>query len=66
MQKTPIDHDHLTEQGARAQQYSRLDRIRAGEGGHPSVRLLTQRRRKGTTDATRVKQFLRIDRGYLA
>lgn len=66
MHKTPIDHDHLTEKGSRAQRYSRLDRIRAGEGGHPSIRMLTRRRRKGATDATRVKQFLRIERGYLA
>lgn len=66
MTKTPIDHDHLKAKGARAQRYSRLDRIRAGEAGHPAIRLLTQRRRKGMTDATRVKQYLRIERGYLA
>lgn len=66
MNKTPIDHDHLNEKGTREVQYSRLDRIRAGQGGHPSVQLLTRRRRKGATDATRVKQFCRIDRGFLA
>lgn len=66
MNKNPIDHDHLKETGRREVQYSHLDRIRAGEGGHPKVQLLTRRRRKGSTDATRVKQFLRIERGYLA
>ena len=59
MPKTPIDHDHRTT-GARARVYSRLDRIKAGEAGHPKVKMLTRRQRKGATDATRVKQFLRI------
>ena len=66
MNKNPIDHDHLNENGRREVQYSRLDRIRAGEGRHPSIQLLTRRRRKGATDATRVKQYLRIERGFLA
>ena len=66
MSKNPIDHDHLNEKGARTERYSRLDRIKAGDGGHPSVQMLTRRRRKGETDATRVKQFLRIERGFLA
>ncbi len=66
MSKTLIDHDHLTETSGRAPQYSRLDRIKAGEGGHPKIKMLDRRRRKGRTDATLVKQFLRIERGYLA
>ena len=65
MRKNPIDHDHHVGNG-RAQAYSRLDRIRAGEAGHPKIKLLDRRRRKGLTDASRVKQFLRIERGYLA
>ena len=66
MPKNPIDHDHLNAGDARAQTYSRLDRIKSGEGGHPKIKMLDRRRRKGSTDATRVKQFLRIERGYLA
>ena len=65
MPKNPIDHDHGTT-GARAAVYSRLDRIKSGEGGHPKIKMLDRRRRKGLTDASRVKQFLRIERGYLA
>lgn len=65
MTKSSIDHDHKAD-GRRAEQYSRLERIRAGEGGHPNIKLLNRRRRKGQQDATRVKQFLRIERGYLA
>lgn len=66
MRKTPIDHDHLNAHGGRTPQYSRLDRIRAGDAGHHSIQLLTRRRRKGKTDATLVKQFCRIERGNLA
>ena len=65
MPKHPFDHDHSRESGARAERYSYLDRVKAGEGGHPKIKML-DRRRKGPTDATRVKQFLRIERGYLA
>ncbi len=65
MRKTPIDHDHRVGSG-RVVTYSRLDRIKAGEGGHPNIKLLDRRRRKGLQDASRVKQFLRIERGYLA
>ncbi|WP_172298054.1 hypothetical protein [Pseudoruegeria sp. HB172150] len=65
MSKNIIDHDHDV-RGGRAPQYSRLDRIKAGEAGHPNVKQLDRRRRKGQKDATRVKQFLRIERGYLA
>ncbi|MDJ0630471.1 MAG: hypothetical protein QNJ44_19600 [Rhodobacter sp.] len=65
MPKNPIDHDHATGNG-RAAAYTRLDRIKAGEGGHPKIQMLDRRRRKGLTDASRVKQFLRIERGYLA
>lgn len=65
MPKNPIDHDRPNS-GARAMYYSRLDRIRAGEGGHPKIKMLDRRRRKGLSDASRVKQFLRIERGYLA
>ena len=66
MPKHPFDHGHTGGAGARTERYSRLDRIKAGEGGHPKIKLLDRRRRKGATDATRVKQFLRIERGYLA
>jgi len=66
MSKNPIDHDHLNVKGGRNPRYSLMDRIRAGEGGHPSVQMLTRRRRRGETDATLVKQYLRIQRGYLA
>ncbi|MCP3970410.1 MAG: hypothetical protein GY717_08860 [Rhodobacteraceae bacterium] len=66
MSKNPIDHDHLNGKGARSPRYSRMDRIRAGEAGHVSIRMLTRRRRKGETDATLVKQYCRIERGYLA
>ena len=65
MSKHLVDHGH-SGGGSRAERYSRLDRIKAGEGGHPKVKLLDRRRRKGITDATRVKQYLRIERGYLA
>jgi hypothetical protein len=61
-----VDHDHDPKTNKRAEVYSRLDRIKAGEGGHPKIKMLNQRRRKGQSDATRVKQFLRIERGYLA
>jgi len=66
MPKSQIDHGHRSVASARAEKYSRLDRIKAGEGGHPKIRMLDRRRRKGPTDATRVKQFLRIERGFLA
>ena len=65
MNKTPMDHDHRTGSG-RVTSFTRLDRIKAGEAGHPNIRLLDRRRRKGLKDASRVKQFLRIERGYLA
>lgn len=65
MSKSIIDHGH-SNGGNRATRYSRLERIKAGEGNHPSIKMLDRRRRKGTTDASRVKQFLRIERGYLA
>jgi len=66
MNKNSLDHDHLNETGRRETQYSRLDRIKAGEGGHPSIQMLMRRRRKGATDASRVKQYLRIERGFRA
>jgi len=66
MPKHLADHDHQPDSDKRAEVYSRLDRIKAGEGGHPKVKMLDRRRRKGQSDATRVKQFLRIERGYLA
>ncbi len=66
MPKNPIDHGHLNPGDARAKVYSRMDRIKAGEGGHPKIKMLDRRRRKGATDATRVKQYLRIERGFLA
>lgn len=66
MSKHLIDQGHAKESGSRTKAYSRLDRIRAGEAGHPKVQMLTRRSRKGSMDATRVKQFLRIERGYLA
>ena len=65
MSKHLFDHDHSGGE-ARPGRYSRLDRIKAGEGGHPKIKMLDRRRRKGITDATRVKQYLRIERGYLA
>lgn len=66
MQKHLADHDHQPKTDKRAEMYSRLDRIKAGEGGHPNIKMLNRHRRKGQSDATRVKQFLRIERGYLA
>lgn len=66
MTRTHVDHDHQNAKDSRINRYGRLDRIRAGEGGHPSIRMLDRRRRKGETDATRVKQYLRIERGFLA
>lgn len=66
MSRHLIDQEHTKNTGKRAQVYTRLDRIRAGEAGHPKVQMLARRGRKGATDATRVKQFLRIERGYLA
>lgn len=65
MSKNPIDHDHRAGNG-RVTHFSRVARIKAGEGGHPNIRLLDRRRRKGVPDASRVKQFLRIERGYLS
>ena len=65
MEKTPIDHDHLKKKNTRLKRYSRLDRVTAGEGCHPAVRLL-MRRRRATKANLRVKQFLRIARGYSA
>lgn len=65
MPKHPFDHDHASAGSARAERYSYLDRVKSGEGGHPKVKML-DRRRKGRTDATMVKQYLRIQRGYLA
>jgi len=64
MQKTPIDHDHLNQKTTRARRFSRLDRITAGEGKHPSVRQLMRRRRAAS--GARIKQYLRIARGYIA
>ncbi len=66
MAKNIIDHGHGEAGPARAQYYSLMDRIKAGEGAHPKIRLLDRRKRKGMSDASRVKQFLRIERGYLA
>ncbi len=66
MSRHLIDKGHTKDATRRAEVYTRLDRIKAGEAGHPKVQMLTRRSRKGTMDATRVKQFLRIERGYLA
>lgn len=66
MTRHVIDQHHTKETGGRAQAYTRLDRIKAGEAGHPKIQMLTRRSRKGSMDATRVKQYLRIERGYLA
>ena len=65
MPKNPIDRDHNAGSG-RQLHYPRVARIKAGEAGHPNIRALDRRRRKGEMDASRVKQFLRIERGYLA
>lgn len=65
MTKTIVDHGHKGGSG-RLSAYTRLDRIKAGEGAHPNIRILDRRKRKGQTDASRVKQYLRIERGYLA
>ena len=65
MTRHPLDHDRKIDEGARAARYPLLDRVRSGEGQHPSVKALT-RRRKGQADPARIKQFLRIERGYLA
>lgn len=66
MSRHLIDQDHTKGTARRAEIYSRIDRIRAGEAGHPKVQMLARRSRKGSMDATRVKQYLRIERGYLA
>lgn len=66
MSRHLIDQDHTKDTMRRAEVYTRLDRIKAGEAGHPKVQMLVRRSRKGTVDATRVRQFLRIERGYLA
>jgi len=65
MSKTPLDHGHAARGSARAERFAQFDRIAGGEIGHPKIQMLA-RRRKGPTDATRVKQFLRIERGRLA
>ncbi|WP_425051175.1 hypothetical protein [Psychromarinibacter sp. S121] len=65
MSRKQLDHERVQTPG-RMKAFTRLDRIRAGEASHPNIRLLTRRGRKGRTDASIVKQFLRIDRGYLA
>ena len=66
MSRHLIDQDHTKDAAKRTEVYSRLDRIKAGEAGHPKVQMLTRRSRKGSMDATRIKQYLRIERGYLA
>lgn len=66
MSRSVIDHGHVQRNGARAKRYSRLERITAGEAGHPAVRLLAQRRRWAGSGVTRVRQFLRILRGRQA
>lgn len=65
MSRTLIDHKDGHSPG-RMTAYTRLDRIRAGEARHPNIQLLNRRSRKGETDASRVKQYLRIERGHLA
>lgn len=66
MSRHLIDQDHTQSATRRLQVYPRLDRIQAGEAGHPKVQMLSRRSRKGSHDASRLKQFLRIERGYLA
>ena len=65
MTRHPLDHDRKTDHGARAVRYSALDRIKSGDGQHPAVKILS-RRRKGQADPARIKQYLRIERGFLA
>jgi hypothetical protein len=65
MSRHPLDHDRVPDEGARATRYSMLERIKAGEGQHPKVKML-ERRRKGPADPARIKHYLRIERGLLA
>lgn len=65
MSRHPLDQGHAADSAERPKRFSALDRIKAGEGQHPAARTLA-RRRKGPVDPARVKQYLRIERGYLA
>lgn len=65
MSRHPLDQGHPADSAERPKRFSALDRIKAGEGQHPAARTLA-RRRKGPVDPARVKQYLRIERGYLA
>lgn len=65
MNRHPLDHGHEDHAESRAKPYTQLDRIKAREGMHPKVRMLA-RRRKGPAEPSRIKHFLRIERGYLA
>lgn len=65
MGRHPLDQDHESTSATRPQYFSRLERMKAGEGQHPKVQML-DRRRKGPADPARVKHYLRIARGYLA
>ena len=68
MSKHPIDHDRDRDDSKVAEQYSRIEREKAGDLTDPKVRAMTRAAPKpgaGTgaeADETRLRAFLKIDR----
>ncbi|MBV0913596.1 hypothetical protein [Anianabacter salinae] len=59
-----IDHQRPSDT-SRVVRYAALERLTGDEAAHPKIEMLL-RRRKGESDGSRIKQFLRIERGHLA
>lgn len=63
MTRHVIDHAHQPDKGNRTRTYLEMDR-RAGM--HPAVRALHQRAPDRAEENSRLKEFVRIERGELA
>lgn len=51
---------------SRVKQFMELARRDGSEGSHPATQALLRRPRSGSQTARRMKEFLRIERGYQA
>lgn len=65
MSRHLADHRAPTK-GARARNFWKLEREQGEEGTHPASVALSQRPENRESDDTRVREFLRIDRGSRA
>ncbi|MEM7743366.1 MAG: hypothetical protein AAF409_06610 [Pseudomonadota bacterium] len=62
MSRHPLDHSN-PEQGARAEEFARIEREHGAEGPHPSTVALQRRTNDSADDGARVKAYTRIERG---